>query len=1029
MDLARAMMIGGRYRLERLLGEGGMGTVWVAEDTAAGGLCALKLMKDAAGDPEARKRFLREGLAVSTVRHPNVVRILEVLEPEGEPPAIVMELLEGESLRELLRRQRQLSVVELAEIMLPVVSAVGTAHALGIVHRDLKPENIFVVIGAGGERVVKVLDFGIAKLTALDSEAVRATGITTGAVLGTPAYMAPEQIFAERDLDHRADVWALGVIFYECLAGVCPTDGDNVGQVLKHVVSKPFVAVSDLVPELPESVSRLVTRMLARDRSQRPADMHEVLAVLEPFADCPGGPFGAPVSPSTSDPALAATVPLAARHGGAAKKHPGAKPPHEGTPRTPRTRNRAALAGAIAVVVVVGMAAPRLWPTSSPAAAVGSVLDPPDAKIACPVLRASGVDPPAGWLGAAAAAVACERARIILGGRPERTLVPAELLGLPRGPVDAFPADPYGQPGAGERSVATARARAQAYLDGDVTRTAAGFEVMLVLRRASGAELERATGRGRGLYEAVRSAMEPLVGASLIPKASELDPGIAAWSRTGNIDAALAVLDVRFALAHNAGGLPDECRRFELQSDSVRELAPLVRFLCAYTVGEAAPRVEPAAIDKARESPEAAATKMRIRYAIHGIRDADDGDYLHRLFDREKTSWGKSLLAATESCIVQSDDPERAYELALTAVRMEPENSDGQMCNPWEQLITMTRGSGIANDSIRAMQAWVPWGNIGWRWEGLHTRAPEAALVPLRRAYELAPFNTHAASLLADNLLAVRRREDARRIAFDLRAGNHPVHVVASKLILLRVDASEAQLGKALEQAQAAFPVMDQDEGWVRALRFEVAWRALEVAAILGRTSALADDLVGRFLDPDPPVLDVFSDIQVPEPDRGDLHACLASRGHAMRRAVARAARPAAGREHGGHRRPPGGGRALRQERLRRRREGLASAAPRIGQPRFGDVGRHGDGVRAHGRDRSRRARGRGRDAPRWRVQRRDPGACARSSTRPGTRRRRQGAHTGTAGHRCLVDGRRDNTCCRRDAPAASASARSATLT
>ncbi len=265
MDLARAMMIGGRYRLERLLGEGGMGTVWVAEDTAAGGLCALKLMKDAAGDPEARKRFLREGLAVSTVRHPNVVRILEVLEPEGEPPAIVMELLEGESLRELLRRQRQLSVVELAEIMLPVVSAVGTAHALGIVHRDLKPENIFVVIGAGGERVVKVLDFGIAKLTALDSEAVRATGITTGAVLGTPAYMAPEQIFAERDLDHRADVWALGVIFYECLAGVCPTDGDNVGQVLKHVVSKPFVAVSDLVPELPESVSRLVTRMLARE--------------------------------------------------------------------------------------------------------------------------------------------------------------------------------------------------------------------------------------------------------------------------------------------------------------------------------------------------------------------------------------------------------------------------------------------------------------------------------------------------------------------------------------------------------------------------------------------------------------------------------------------------------------------------------------------------------------------------------------------------------------------------------------------
>ncbi len=277
-----------------------MGAVWAAEETGTGRRCALKLMKDAAGHPEARRRFLHEGRAASAVRHPNVVGILDVLEPEGSPPAIAMELLEGEPLRALLGRARRLPLAELTEIVVPVVSAVGAAHALGIVHRDLKPENIFLVRGAAGELAVKVLDFGIAKLTALDGEAMRSTGITTGAVLGTPMYMAPEQVFAERDLDHRADIWALGIIVYECLSGVCPTAGDNVGQVLKHVVARPFEPLGQLVPELPEEVSRLVARMLARDPSHRPSDLNEVLEIFAPFASAPGIPFGAPAGRSRS---------------------------------------------------------------------------------------------------------------------------------------------------------------------------------------------------------------------------------------------------------------------------------------------------------------------------------------------------------------------------------------------------------------------------------------------------------------------------------------------------------------------------------------------------------------------------------------------------------------------------------------------------------------------------------------------------------------------------------------------------------
>ncbi|HZJ63667.1 MAG TPA: serine/threonine-protein kinase, partial [Kofleriaceae bacterium] len=275
IELAAGAMIGARYRLERRLGEGGMGVVWAAVDLTTGAAVAMKLMK-AADDPDARRRFAREGRAASAVRHPNVVRILDVLELDDGMPVIVMELLEGESLRDLLAREPRLALGALADIAVPVVSAVGAAHALGIVHRDLKPENIFLA-HSGGARVVKVLDFGIAKLTSLDGEAMRSTGLSTGAVIGTPAYMAPEQVFGEKDLDHRADIWALGIVLHQCLAGALPTAGDNVGQVLKNVLAKPFAPLDEIAPDVPPEVAQLVERMLARERAERLADLREVL--------------------------------------------------------------------------------------------------------------------------------------------------------------------------------------------------------------------------------------------------------------------------------------------------------------------------------------------------------------------------------------------------------------------------------------------------------------------------------------------------------------------------------------------------------------------------------------------------------------------------------------------------------------------------------------------------------------------------------------------------------------------------------
>ena len=339
--LAPGMVIGNRYRLERVLGVGGMGTVWAAEDLETGARRALKLINPdlddgVAGATGSRRRFLREARAASAVQHPNVVTIYDVLDRDEAPLALVMELLDGESLRARLDRETALPLGALADVLVPVISAVGAAHALGVVHRDLKPENIFVARVGDGDPVVKVLDFGIAKLTTLDDEAMRSTGLTTG-VLGTPAYMAPEQVFGEHDLDHRVDIWALGILLYEALAGECPTRGANVGQVLKHVVSLPFTPIEERVAGLPPDLAALVAGMLTRDRGGRPDDLREVLAVLEPHARHPALPFGPPLAPAWPSRRDRSTTTEAARLPSSPPRCVDAAARSSPSPRSPRS--------------------------------------------------------------------------------------------------------------------------------------------------------------------------------------------------------------------------------------------------------------------------------------------------------------------------------------------------------------------------------------------------------------------------------------------------------------------------------------------------------------------------------------------------------------------------------------------------------------------------------------------------------------------------------------------------------------------
>jgi serine/threonine-protein kinase len=285
VDLCPGVVIGGRYHLERLIGEGGMGSVWAATHTLTRSQVALKFLKpEAVQHAGAVRRFMREARAATSVNHPNVIRVHDIFLQDDSSPVMVMDLLAGESLAQKLERERRIALPELATIMLPVISAVGSAHAAGIVHRDLKPDNIFLARMPEGQMSPKVLDFGIAKLDTKRPEAAQSAELTrTGAMLGTPYYMSPEQVFGEKDVDARADVWAVGVILYEALAGVRPVDGENLGQLLKIIATGSIPPIDTVAPDLPQAMRSLIGDMLKTDRNARLADLKPAFEVLGRF--------------------------------------------------------------------------------------------------------------------------------------------------------------------------------------------------------------------------------------------------------------------------------------------------------------------------------------------------------------------------------------------------------------------------------------------------------------------------------------------------------------------------------------------------------------------------------------------------------------------------------------------------------------------------------------------------------------------------------------------------------------------------
>ncbi len=280
--LCEGTVIAEKYRLVSLLGEGGMGVVWAAEHLVTKRKVALKLLRPRvrtgrgrAKDERVRERALREARASVAVGDPRVLPIDDVLEHAGEA-VLVMERLVGETLRVRMDRAPKLPYAEARPLLVALAEAMCAAHEKGVVHRDLKPDNVFLLAKPSAEVPLKVLDFGIAKLTAEVLDDLDTPLTTTGAMLGTPVYMSPEQGFGESDIDARSDAWSFGVLAYEMLAGTRPVRGDNLGQVLKAIAqgSRPSLEGHT---DAPPAVCRAIDALLVSDRDKR-GDLGNFLA-------------------------------------------------------------------------------------------------------------------------------------------------------------------------------------------------------------------------------------------------------------------------------------------------------------------------------------------------------------------------------------------------------------------------------------------------------------------------------------------------------------------------------------------------------------------------------------------------------------------------------------------------------------------------------------------------------------------------------------------------------------------------------
>jgi serine/threonine-protein kinase len=399
--LEGGQLLDGKYRVAYLIGLGGMAAVWAGTNERTGKRVALKmLLPSVATIPGVASLFQREALAASRVNHPNVVTVFDVIEHQGMG-CIVMELLSGEPLDRFLLRKGPLEVPDALELLVPAMRGVVAAHEQGVIHRDLKPQNIFVCMGADGRAVTtKVLDFGISLIVERAREPT--AGQTANIPVGTPAYMAPEQIAGGTVIDARADVYGFGVLFYEALTGQLPFPGEIGADLFDHILNEPPPPLAQFRPDLTPSLVWIIETALAKQPTQRHETVDAMIAALEqefiangprtrastpfpgaapvPSPDAASGRRKTPVDVPAKDPSeehqatrFLVGFPLGAESGRhtvpAAGLAPEAAPPVQGEPPRGAAPEMAALDDAL--VRLGAELRPRRWRTVASVGLVG----------------------------------------------------------------------------------------------------------------------------------------------------------------------------------------------------------------------------------------------------------------------------------------------------------------------------------------------------------------------------------------------------------------------------------------------------------------------------------------------------------------------------------------------------------------------------------------------------------------------------------------------------------------------------------
>ena len=352
-------VLAGKYRVDRVLGVGGMGVVVAATHLQLDQKVALKFMlPEAFANPEALARFQREARAAVRLKSEHVARVSDTGTFDNGSPYIVMEYLEGGDLAAEIQRQGPMPVPVVAEFIVQACDALAEAHAQGIIHRDLKPANLFVTRRADQSPLVKVLDFGISKANSLTESGLGMT--KTASMMGSPLYMSPEQMKSAKDVDMRTDVWSMGVVMYEMLSGHVPFNSDTLGGLLAKVMTEPLPPLEQVRRDLPPPLALLVNHCLEKDPARRCASVAELAQGLRPF--CPprsqpiveriSGVLGRPSQLPAQPNAFRQTAPLGVSTGPVVAHTSG---DWGASPKTSSSKVIAIVAAAVSLAIVAGV--------------------------------------------------------------------------------------------------------------------------------------------------------------------------------------------------------------------------------------------------------------------------------------------------------------------------------------------------------------------------------------------------------------------------------------------------------------------------------------------------------------------------------------------------------------------------------------------------------------------------------------------------------------------------------------------------